>query len=270
MVLTVLTVAESRDPNRPRSIDYAGTVLVALILVPLILGVSKGGEWGWLSAATLSCFAITVAGRRTPSWCVERRVSVPLLDLALLRNRVLIGSTIAILIGAGTINGLMYLLSLYFQDPATLGFSPLRGGPGDAAGHRRAGGRGASRAPSRRAHRRPATIALGFALTTAGFVAVGFTEASWRYAAFLLPLIAIAVGMGLSNGPSSSAATAAVPAAQVGEASGVSNMARYVGAAVATAAGGHDLRAGDGRPAGRRGVRPRTPCPRDSVRQPLG
>jgi sugar phosphate permease len=43
------------------------------------------------------------------------------------------------------------------------------------------------------------------------------------------------MGMGLSNGPSSSAATACVPAEQVGEASGVSNMARYVGAAVATA-----------------------------------
>jgi sugar phosphate permease len=43
------------------------------------------------------------------------------------------------------------------------------------------------------------------------------------------------MGMGLSNGPSSSAATASVPEEQVGEASGVSNMARYVGAAVATA-----------------------------------
>ena len=41
--------------------------------------------------------------------------------------------------------------------------------------------------------------------------------------------------MGLSNGPSSSAATACVDEKQVGEASGVSNMARYVGAAVATA-----------------------------------
>jgi sugar phosphate permease len=41
--------------------------------------------------------------------------------------------------------------------------------------------------------------------------------------------------MGLSNGPSSSAATAVVPEEQVGAASGVSNMARYVGAAVATA-----------------------------------
>jgi MFS family permease len=51
----------------------------------------------------------------------------------------------------------------------------------------------------------------------------------------VIPLILIAVGMGLSNGPASSASTACVPANQVGSASGVSNMARYVGAAVATA-----------------------------------
>ncbi|HVH94326.1 MAG TPA: MFS transporter, partial [Nocardioidaceae bacterium] len=234
MVLTVTSVAESRDPDRPRSIDYAGTVLVALTLMPLILGFSKSGDWGWFSPATLLCFAVTVlAGYAFLH--VERRVSIPLLDLALLRNRVLVGSTIAILIASGTINGLMYLFSLYFQDPATLGFSPLQAGLATLPATvglvavtplvprltERIGGR--------------QTIAMGFAITTLGFVVVGFTEGSWRYVAFFLPLIAIAVGMGLSNGPSSSAATAAVPPAQVGEASGVSNMARYVGAAVATA-----------------------------------
>ena len=51
----------------------------------------------------------------------------------------------------------------------------------------------------------------------------------------MIPLLAIAVGMGLSNGPATSVATASVPAAEVGSASGISNMARYVGAAVATA-----------------------------------
>src|SRR3954462_13905115 len=60
MVLTAATVRESRDPDRPRSIDYAGTVLVALTLVPLILGVTKSGDWGWISAGTLGCFAVTV------------------------------------------------------------------------------------------------------------------------------------------------------------------------------------------------------------------
>lgn len=234
MLLTAATVRESRDPNRPRDIDFAGTVLVALTLMPLILGVSKSGDWGWISAPTLLCFAICVVAG-VAFVAVERRVSVPLLDLALLRNRVLVGSTIAILIGAGTINALMYLLSLYFQDPAALGFTPLEAGlatlpstvglvlvaplvPRLAA---RFGGR--------------QTIGAGFALCTAGFVVVGLVDASWQYVAFLLPLVAIAVGMGLSNGPSSSAATASVAANQVGEASGVSNMARYVGAAVATA-----------------------------------
>ena len=64
---------------------------------------------------------------------------------------------------------------------------------------------------------------------------MGFVDGSWQYAAFVVPLVAVAVGMGLSNGPATSASTACVSAAQVGAASGVSNMARYVGAAVATA-----------------------------------
>ncbi|MGH3460628.1 MAG: MFS transporter [Kribbellaceae bacterium] len=234
MVLTFLTVSESRDPDRPRSIDLGGTVLVALTLMPLVLALSKGGDWGWTSVATLGCLVVGVAAG-FGFVVVERRVAVPLLDLALLRNRVLVGATIAILIGAGTINALMYLLSLYFQNPQALGFTPLQAGlatlpatvglvaiaplvPRLAA---RFGGR--------------QVIGLGFLLTAAGFAAIGFTDASWRYGAFILPLIAVAVGMGLSNGPASSAATASVPANQVGGASGVSNMARYIGAAVATA-----------------------------------
>jgi MFS family permease len=234
MVLTYFAVAESNDPDAPRSIDYLGTVLVALTLMPLILGMSKSGDWGWISVPTLACFAITViAGYAFV--LVERRVPAPLLDLALLRNRMLVGCTIAILIGAGTINGLMYLLSLYFQSPAVLDFSPLQAGLATLPATvglvviapfvpRLAGKFGGRQ-----------TIGAGFALTTVGFVAIGLTDSSWRYVAFLLPLIAIAVGMGLSNGPSSAGATASVPANQVGEASGVSNMARYVGAAVATA-----------------------------------
>ena len=110
MVITSSSVQESRDPTRSRSIDYAGTVLIALTLAPLILALSKGSDWGWASAATIGCLAVAVLGVAFVT--VEQRVAVPLLDLALLRNRVLVGSTVAILIGAGTINALMYVLSL--------------------------------------------------------------------------------------------------------------------------------------------------------------
>jgi MFS family permease len=79
-------------------------------------------------------------------------------------------------------------------------------------------------------------VALGFLIAAAGFVVLAFVKDSWTYAAFIAPLIALAVGLGIANGPASSGSTSSVPADQVGAASGISNMARYVGAAVAVAA----------------------------------
>jgi EmrB/QacA subfamily drug resistance transporter len=234
IVITAVTVTESRDLTRSRSIDFAGSLLVALTLAPLILALSKGSDWGWTSLATLGSLVVSVAAGFA-FVAVERRVSVPLLDLGLLRNRVLVGSTVAILIGAGTINALMYLLSLYFQNPEGLGFSPLQAGLATlpATAGLVAVAPIVPRLAAKFGGRR--VVGAGFAITAVGFAAIGFTSSSWSYVAFLLPLVAVAVGMGMSNGPASSAATAAVPANQVGEASGVSNMARYVGAAVATA-----------------------------------
>jgi EmrB/QacA subfamily drug resistance transporter len=233
--LTLASVQESRDQDRPHSIDFAGTILVALALGPVILGLSKGNDWGWASAATLGCLAVAlVAGALFV--VVEKRVKAPLVHLELLRNRVLVGATLAILIVAGTINALMYVLSLYFQNPDGLGMSAFEAGLATlpaAAGMIAitpaitplAVKIGAARA-----------VIVGFGLATVGFAALAFVEASWTYAAFIVPLVGLAVGLGIANGPASSGSTAAVSADQVGEASGISNMARYVGAAVAVAA----------------------------------
>lgn len=233
--LTLRTVSESRDPTRPRSIDITGTLLIACILVPLLLALSEGNDWGWASAATLGCFAITIVS----TWLfvvVERRARAPLVDLRLLRNAQLVGATLAILIVAGAINALMYIASLYFQNPAAFAMSALQAGlatlPAAAAMilvtpliTPLASKIGAATA-----------IGLGFALAAAAFGVLAFVQASWTYAAFVGPLAALAVGLGLANGPASSGSTSAVPDDQVGQASGISNMARYVGSSVAVAA----------------------------------
>src|SRR5262245_62144365 len=191
----------------------AGSTILACGLS--LLSVANTGQEQLRAVSLWGAAAAVGAAAGFAFVAVERRVAVPMLDLALLRNRVLVGATIAILIGAGTINGLMYLLSLYFQDPATLGFTPLQAGiatlpataglvavaplvPKLAA---RFGGR--------------QVIALGFLLTAVGFGVIGVVQSDWKYSAFVLPLIAIAVGMGLSNGPASSASTACVSANQV-------------------------------------------------------
>jgi EmrB/QacA subfamily drug resistance transporter len=233
--LTLLAVRESRDPNRSHSIDFAGTVLIAVILVPLVLALSEGPSWGWASLPTIGCFVLSVLGA-IGFVVVEQRVAAPLVDLRLLRNMILVGATLAILIVAGAINALMYVLSLYFQNPSAFGLSPLQAGlatlPAAAAMIAvtplitplavKIGSRNA--------------IALGFGLATVACAALVFVTASWTYLAFVIPLVAIAVGLGLANGPASSASTAAVAPEEVGQASGISNMARYVGGSLAVAA----------------------------------
>jgi MFS family permease len=233
--LTLLTVKESRDPNRSHSIDFAGTALIAVILVPLVLALSEGPKWGWGSAATIGCLVLSVLGT-IGFVVVEQRVAAPLVDLRLLRNAVLVGSTLAILIVAGAITALMYVLSLYFQNPSAFGLSPLQAGlatlPAAAAmiavtpfitplavkiGSRLA-------------------VALGFGIAAVGSASLVFVTASWTYIAFVIPLVAIAIGLGLANGPASSASTSAVSPEEVGQASGISNMARYVGGSLAVAA----------------------------------
>ena len=233
--LTLRTVTESRDPDRPRSIDVLGTVLIAVTLVPLVLALSEGPDWGWFSVPTLSCLVVSVLGAAA-FVAAERRATAPLVDLRLLRNRVVVGATAAILLVAGAINALMYILSLYFQDPAGFGLSALQAGfatlPAAAAmiAVTPLITPLAVRIGSRQA------VALGFVLATLGFAALTFVTASWTYAVFVLPLAVVAIGLGLSNGPASSASTAAVDPAEVGQASGISNMARYVGGSLAVAA----------------------------------
>ncbi len=199
-----------------------------------MLAFSKGNDWGWASVETIGCFAVGIVATAL-FVLVERRATAPLVDLKLLRNGVLVGATLAILIVAGTINALMNVLSLYFQNPAALGLNAFQAGLATlpaAAGMiaitplitpfaaRIGGGR---------------AVAVGFLLAAAGFGWLALVEASWTYAAFVLPMVVLAIGLGVANGPASAGSTAAVEPEQVGAASGISNMARYIGGAVAVA-----------------------------------
>jgi EmrB/QacA subfamily drug resistance transporter len=228
------TIEESLDPTRPRSIDWFGTVLVATILAPLILAVSKGADWGWGSPKVLISLLVSVLSVYL-FIVVEKRSAAPLIDLALMRNKVLIGATLGILIGAGTINGLMFVVSLYFQDPSTLAMSPLQAGLATLPAT--VGLVVSAPLVPKMAEKAGAAsvVALGFLITAVGFGVLAFVESSWGYGVFVVPFLVAAVGMSMTNGPCSSVSTSAVAEEQVGAASGISNMARYVGAAVFTA-----------------------------------
>ena len=153
------------------------------------------------------------------------------------------------------INALGYLLSIYFQNPQVLDMSPLEAGL--ATLPMTIGLVAVTPFVTRLAVSLGTrqTVSLGFIVSGAGFVLLAFVQESWDYLYFVVPIVAVAVGMGLSNGPASAASTACVSPGQIGSASGISNMARYVGSSVFVAlaasvyAGVAQARVDDGREA---------------------
>lgn len=62
------------------SFDIAGAIGLAIGLVALLLGVSKGGEWGWASPLTLGLFGVAVVVLALWGW-YELRLRHPLISL---------------------------------------------------------------------------------------------------------------------------------------------------------------------------------------------
>jgi MFS family permease len=90
-------------PGSPASaggrFDFAGACGLGIGLVCLLLGVSKGGDWGWASGITLGLFAATLVVLLVWGWW-ELRIPNPLVDLRITaRRQVLLTNTASIVIG---------------------------------------------------------------------------------------------------------------------------------------------------------------------------
>lgn len=78
-VLILLTITEVPSVRRGR-FDYLGAVLLTVGLTALLLVISRGQFWGWVSATTLALSAVAVAALFT--WFLwERRHPTPFIDV---------------------------------------------------------------------------------------------------------------------------------------------------------------------------------------------
>src|SRR5262249_49767893 len=79
-------LVESRAPGRRRIPDLLGSVLFALAIALLVLGVVKGPEWGWGDPRVLGAWlAAVLLGAVVVRRCTWHRS--PIIDLTLLRIR---------------------------------------------------------------------------------------------------------------------------------------------------------------------------------------
>ncbi|GAA1720555.1 MFS transporter [Dietzia cercidiphylli] len=77
------------------TLDPIGAVGLAVGLISLLLAVSKGADWGWLSALTLGLFALAAVAFPVWGWWVLRHPS-PLIDLRVAARRPVLLTNIAL------------------------------------------------------------------------------------------------------------------------------------------------------------------------------
>ena len=223
-------LVESRAPGRRRMPDLAGALLSALVLGLITLGLVKGGDWGWTSAATLGCFvsAAVLLGLFVVS---SRRSRSPLLDPALLRIRAFsVGNTATIVAGMGFY---AYLLTNILWLQLVWRYSILDSGLAVVPGALVAAVLAAVLGPvaERRGYRW--VIVPGAIIWALAYVwyatRVEVTPNFWG--AWLPGQILSGLGVGATLPVLGSAALAAVPGGRFATASAVNSSARQIGAA---------------------------------------
>ncbi len=120
----VLFLADQRPAVLER-FDLAGLVSAALSLGLLMYGVSEGPNLGWANGKVIASIA---AGSLllVAMVVIELRRDQPLLDLRLYSNRLFRATSIVLTLSSVAFFGLLYLLSLFFQE--ALHLSALQAG----------------------------------------------------------------------------------------------------------------------------------------------
>jgi EmrB/QacA subfamily drug resistance transporter len=240
-VMTFVFVPNSREHNGGR-FDVLGSILSAVAVGALVLGIHEGPEHGWTQPLTLAGLIVgALAAVGFVVW--EFRQTHPLLNLRVFRNRTLASGSVNLLIVFAIISALFLVLVQFLQ--AALGYSAIKASAGlipMAALMMPL----SSAAPliARRVGLRAmfvggiGTIALGLGLMA------GLTSISAGYVSVLPGLMVLAIGVGLTMTPGTAAITGSLPVEEQGVASALNDTVRELGGAIGIALIGSVLSAG--------------------------
>ncbi|MDP9728260.1 DHA2 family efflux MFS transporter permease subunit [Alicyclobacillus tolerans] len=125
MIAAMIVLRADVSPKQQVKSDWLGMITFGLGLVGLLVSLSEGQSWGWLSLRTLGLFVLTLVLFISFVW-IELRVKAPLFNLSLVKHRHYsagLGVTFSYSIGYFATT---FLLTLYLQ--GALRLSPLSAG----------------------------------------------------------------------------------------------------------------------------------------------
>ena len=238
---TVAFVPNSREVNEHR-FDIGASVLSAVAIGSIVLGIHEGPERGWTDSITLAGIIVgVIALVGFVVW--EQRQADPLLDISAFRDRGLSSGSSTLLIVFAVMFGIFLVLFPYLQ--AVVGWSALRSAAGllPMAAMMMPMSTIAPRIAAKIGSR--ATMITGVSIFGAGLVALALrASVEGGYLSILPGLILIGLGMGTTMTPATEAITATLPAEKQGVASALNDTSREVGGAVGVALLGSILSSG--------------------------
>jgi len=215
-----------------REIDVPGQLAAVAALGCLAGALIESGVSGWRDPLVIAGFAAaaTAAGLFISQ---EHRAVQPMLPLSLFRQPMFALTSLVGLLVNIAIYGLIFVLSLYFQDvnglsafQTGLAFVPMMGAvlPVNLIAPRISERIGA-----------PATIACGAAISALGCIAMLGIRPDTSYLAICVQMIAMSGGLGLLVPPLTSTLLGSVERSRSGIAAGVLNATRQTGSVVGVA-----------------------------------
>jgi EmrB/QacA subfamily drug resistance transporter len=235
ILLAPRLLQESRVEGSDRSFDVIGAVLVTASLSLLVYTVVKTDEYHWISGRTIGFFAISVV-LMAAFLLNEQRASSPLLPLSIFRLPTIVGANVVGFMLGASIFAMFFLLALYMQGPAGLGYSPIRSGLGYLLiACTIIFSAGISQAFVGRLGVRPVLIG-GTVLLAAGLLFFTTVSPHGSYLKDLAPGFVLGgIGLGFSFIPVTIASLMGISNDQAGLASGLINTSQQIGGAVGVA-----------------------------------
>jgi len=120
VVLVMIGIPDSTQ-TVPGRLDLVGTALLVIGLVALLLGITKGGSWGWLSATTLGLFALSVIVLLVWGW-YELRIEQPLVDLRVTAQKDVLFTNLASVLAGFAMYALNIVFPQLLQSPTATGY----------------------------------------------------------------------------------------------------------------------------------------------------
>ncbi len=225
IVLVLARLRESFGP--PAGLDIPGLMLVAAAAFAVVWGLLRGNGSGWTSAEVVMALVAGVALTAAfIGW--ELRADAPMIPMRLFRSRALSSGIAASFLFYAAMYGTLFLLPQFFQ--ASLGYGPFGAGlrllPWTATLFVTAPIAGAV---VNRVGERPLVVA-GLLMQAAGLGWIAITVGSgMSYPAIIAPLVLAGVGVSMAMPAVQNAVLSSVAVVEMGKASGIFNMGRFLG-----------------------------------------